>query len=77
MERWFVTIDHLTDEQLSFFGFTLVLENDEFKVYRHYSGEDHIVRKAGPRFLLVDDINDAVAMAATRVLRAKPINDDE
>ncbi len=66
MAQWYVSIEHLTDEQLEFLGYPVVRENEEFKVYRDYTGEEQIVYKAGPRFLFVEDINDAVAMNAAR-----------
>ncbi|MEQ8829546.1 MAG: hypothetical protein RLW87_07035 [Alphaproteobacteria bacterium] len=43
-------------------GYTLVGQNDEFKMYQDYRGEVHIVDKESP-MLKVDDVNDAQALA--------------
>jgi hypothetical protein len=67
MARFCVDISHLTDEMLSFFGYDIRDENDEFKIYTDKSLEDHIVEKARPR-LYVEDVNDAVYLAATNVV---------
>lgn len=67
MERWYVNIAHLDEDQLSFFGYVKADENDEFAVYQHHTGESHIVRKSDP-FIYVDDLNDAFAMNSTSIV---------
>ena len=67
MKRWFVSVRHLTPEQLELFGYDLIKASGEFSVYcLRYTGEDHIVLNSNP-YLYVDDINDALAMRADRV----------
>jgi hypothetical protein len=67
MARFCVDISHLTDENLEFFGYQVVSENEEFKVYTDKNLEDHLVRKSSP-LLYVEDINDAVYMSAISVV---------
>ena len=71
-DRWYVCIDHLSDDELEFYGWYKVQENDEFVVYqRPYGSEQQVIDKAGaPRFLLVDDINDAMQMKGSMVIQA-------
>lgn len=59
---FYVRIDGISDEDLEFFGYVLVEENDNFKFYRDYRLEEYVVHKANPH-LFVDDVNDAVALA--------------
>lgn len=66
---WYVSIDHLTEEQLSFAGFIKIDENNDFIVYRQYNGDHHIVVKSGTKLIKVDDINDVVAINSARVIR--------
>lgn len=70
MERWYVSICHLTDAELEFLGYSVVRESDEFKIYRDYTGDEHIVQKNGKKFLYVEDLNDAVAMRSAFVIPA-------
>ncbi|RWJ39802.1 MAG: hypothetical protein EOR36_24770 [Mesorhizobium sp.] len=68
MSRFFVSINHLSDAQLEFYGWYLVRENEEFKVYgRPYDGEEQIVSRDRP-FLAVDDYNDALYMKAETMI---------
>lgn len=70
-DRWYVCIDHLTDDQLEIFGWYKVREGQEFIVYgRAYGTEFQIIEKGGRRFLLVDDFNDAMQMKGTMVIQA-------
>lgn len=59
---YYVGISGITDADLGFMGYTLVGQNDEFKMYQDYRGEVHIVDKESP-MLKVDDVNDAQALA--------------
>lgn len=74
MARFCVDISHLDDRVLGFFGYELVEENEEFKIYEDKEGSDHIVDKARPR-LYVEDVNDAVYMSATSVVALPDIVD--
>lgn len=67
--RFYVDIEHLTDDQLGFLGYTLVSENADFKMYNQYNGNEHIVDKNGRKFLYVDDLNDAIAMQVTEIVQ--------
>jgi len=48
----------------------LVHETDDLKIYNHF-GDEMIVDKADP-FLLVDDINDAVALGSEVIALPRP-----
>lgn len=65
---FYVCIDHLSDEQLEFFGFLLIKESDDFKLYRQYDGTEHIIDKNGRKFVYVSDLNDAIAMQAGEIV---------
>ena len=70
-ERFYVCIDHLSDEQLEIFGWYKVREGDEFIVYaRAYESEQQVIDKGGKKFLLVDDWNDAMQMKGTMMVAA-------
>ncbi|KEO88586.1 hypothetical protein EH31_16650 [Erythrobacter longus] len=70
-ERFYVCIDHLTDDQLEIFGWYKVREGNEFIVYsRPYGADQQIVDKGGKKFLLVDDWNDAVQMKGSMMVAA-------
>lgn len=76
MSRWYVSVDHLTDDELEFFGWYRSRENSDFIVYeRAYGDEPQIVSKSGERFLYVDDYNDAVRMKSDTVIFAPPDGD--
>ena len=66
---FYVCIDHLQDNELSFLGYTLVAEDDQFKMYRHYTGDEHIVDKQGKKFLMVEDMNDAEIMRSREIIQ--------
>ena len=77
MSRWYVSVDHLKDNELEFFGWYRVRENDAFILYERAYGEDpQIVPKSGPKFILVDDYNDAVRMKSEEIIFAPPDGDD-
>lgn len=75
MARWYVSIDGISDDTLAFLGYTLIGQDDDFKLYSHYAGDRHLVAKNGSKFLYVDDLNDALALNAERVVPA-PDEDD-
>lgn len=66
---FYVRVDQLNDRELGFHGYTKVGENAEFDAYRHYTGELYILSKKGKRYLMVEDINDAVSMSPTEVIQ--------
>jgi hypothetical protein len=56
---------------LEFFGWYRLRENDEFIEYgRAYGADPQIVSKEGPRFLLVEDVNEATEMRAALLISA-------
>jgi hypothetical protein len=61
--NFIVRIDHLNDEQLSFFGWILVDKGEDFSTYwsPRYN-EEQPVSNFPPRYLIVDDWNDAQYM---------------
>lgn len=62
-DGYIVQIDHLTDSQLEFFGWIKVDEGDEFSTYWSPRYNEHqLVENKPPRFLIVDDWNDAINM---------------
>ena len=67
MAKFCVDISQSDDASLSFFGYRLEEESEEFKVYKDKHFEDHIVSKGRP-LLYVEDVNDAVYMAAKAVI---------
>ena len=44
---FYVCIDHLSDDKLGFLGYTMITEDERFKLYRDYTGDEHIVDKQG------------------------------
>ena len=48
MAKFCVDISQLDDASLSFFGYRLEEESEEFKVYKDKHFEDHIVSKGRP-----------------------------
>ena len=55
---FFVRIDGVDDDDLAFLGYVLVAEDDAFKLYRDYLGDEYIVDRQNP-YLFVEDLNDA------------------
>lgn len=66
---YYVRIDHLSESDLALMGFIKIDENEEFVVFRHYTGVHHLLPKSGMKFLYVEDLNDAVAMSATDIVQ--------
>lgn len=62
-ELWAVRVDGMTTDELAFFGFVLISEDEEFEHYwdPRYN-EAHVLPKEPPRYLMVDDLNDAIAI---------------
>jgi heme oxygenase len=67
MGRFAVNVSELDDRTLSFYGFELIDENEEFKVYTDKNLESHIVAKNLP-YLFVEDMNDAATMPTSEVI---------
>jgi len=64
MAYFFVRVDHLTDEELSFFGWELIDKGNEYSAYWNARyNEIQLVSNEAPRFIVVDDLNDARNMS--------------
>ncbi|HEY8098238.1 MAG TPA: hypothetical protein VIE65_19430 [Methylobacter sp.] len=63
MSAFIVRIDHLTESQLEFFGWLKVDQDSEFSIYWNPRyNEAQVVSNDPPRYLLIDDWNDAQFM---------------
>lgn len=69
---YYVRIDSLTDEQIQFCGFTCVFEDNSYKLYSDYRGDEYIVPNNPPRYLKVDDLNDANCLRSAYVIQVEP-----
>jgi len=69
----YVDITNVPDSFLSFMGYILIAEDDQFKVYT-CKGEEIIIRKSPPVFLYVDDENDVQILKGYRSLPSPPWN---
>jgi hypothetical protein len=64
MANFIVRIDHLTDEQLSFFGWEMIDKGNTYSLYWNARyNESQPVSNDPPRFIIVDDWNDAQYMS--------------
>jgi hypothetical protein len=64
MAYFFVRVDHLTDEKLSFFGWELIDKGNKYSAYWNARyNEIQPVSNDAPRFIVVDDWNDAQNMS--------------
>ena len=67
--RWFVPIDHLDDSDLEFVGWYKIADDGVFSLYqRPYDGEQQVVSNKSPRYLVVDDYNDAQALSRGSII---------
>ena len=63
--NFMVNVDDLNDDQLSFFGWIRVHTGEEFSTFWNPRyNEEQPVSNSPPRYLIVDDWNDAQYMAA-------------
>jgi len=69
---FYVNIDDTTDERLEFCGFVLIKEDEHHKLYRDYQGEEYIVSNAPPRYLRVEEYNDATCIGGTKAIEVSP-----
>jgi len=69
-----VEISNVSDKELEFVGYSLVEENEEFKVYRDKYSEDYVVRKAKP-YLFVNELDEAQSLGADRVVTLGGLDD--
>ena len=69
MANFFVRIDHLSNDALSLYGWELVDEGTEFFTYWNARyNEFQPVANSLPRYLVVDDWNDAQAMNPRQII---------
>jgi hypothetical protein len=63
--NYIVRIDHLEDDQLALYGFARIDAGEEFSLYLHVRyNEMQPVSNVSPRYIIVDDWNDAQYMSA-------------
>jgi hypothetical protein len=65
---FYVNIDKTTDKELEFCGFRLTYENATIKLYEDPHGNEYLVSNDPPRYVYVDDLNDADCLKAAYVL---------
>jgi hypothetical protein len=65
---FYVNVDNTTDPQLEFCGYRLAYEGSAFKMYEDFHGNEHIVSNEPPRYMYVEDLNDADCVKASYVL---------
>ena len=73
--RWIIRVDHLGDSELALFGWIRIADDGEFSLYqRPWDGEQQVVSNEPPRWLIVDDYNDAQQMSADggRIMQGPP-----
>lgn len=70
---YYVSIAGVTDETLAFLGYDLLYERNGIKVYRHYTGDEHLVDAAEP-CLYTEDVNDVMHLRGN-VLVIDPSDD--
>lgn len=62
--RFIVRVDDKDDDELAFFGWQCVAKGDEFSSYeRPYDGERQIISNIAPRYMVLDDYNDATQLS--------------
>jgi hypothetical protein len=71
MARYYVNITGIPDDFLEFMGYTKVAENDDFEL-RVFKDETYIINKNGPRFLYVEDPDDAAILRGRAKVAAPP-----
>jgi hypothetical protein len=67
---YYVCIDGIELSKLEFLGYSLIRENDEFEIWSDLTGDEHIIAKGCPRYLYMEDLNDAIILGAVRVTPA-------
>ena len=69
----YVNVDGIPIEFLEFLGYTVYAENDDFYLLR-CKGDDYILPKNSPRFLFIEDGNDAAILRNRRTIPRPPHN---
>lgn len=68
----YVNIDNSDDRQLEFCGYRLAYVGTGFKLYEDTHGTEHIVSNDPPRYLFVEDLNDADCLRGNWILNIEP-----
>lgn len=69
MSNFFVRVDHLSDGELSFYGWEMVDKGPEFSTYWNARyNEFQLVSNNPPRYLVIDDWNDAQSISQGMVI---------
>jgi hypothetical protein len=67
--NYLVRVDDLSDDELSFFGWEVLDKGEEFSIYSNARyNETQPVSNESPRYLLIDDRNDAQVIGRGRFL---------
>ena len=62
-KRFIFSIEHLTEENINFFGWYEIEREGSVALYRRiYDGDEQYVHDGPPRYFCVDDYNDAQSM---------------
>ena len=68
-KRWIINIDHVQDEDLEFMGWYKLADTGEFSTYRRpHDGEEQTIQNESPRYMLVDDFNDAQVLSTGEII---------
>jgi hypothetical protein len=71
MGKFIVRIDHLSNDELSFYGWELVDVGAEFSTFWNARyNEFQPVSNEPPRYIVIDDWNDAQSMGRGKVIAA-------
>ena len=69
MHAWYVNIDALSDDELRIHGWILEHNGEEFSVYWNPRyNEYQVIQNSSPRYILVDDYNDAVSLSRGKAI---------
>ena len=68
---FYVDISDVPIDFLTFMGYSVSAQNDQFILLNH-KGEPHIVVRNGTRYLYVEDFNDAAIFERRRKVQAPP-----
>lgn len=60
---FYVRVDGIEESILNFLGYYKLDEDDYHELWQDYQGETCLVAKNGPRYMSIDDINDAMELS--------------
>jgi hypothetical protein len=68
---FYVCINDIPDSNLEFCGYVKVFEDADFQLYQDYHGVEYIVNVKPPRYLMVEDYNDANCIKASFAIQVQ------